>query len=160
MSRAAAPTPPEPGPVIQRVMDDSVAKATLRDFLSSIAQPCVPPMAKKAKVQRTLLEAWQSVETSDVLTRVRCEDVCRYQAEHCCACTARKGGRDVCSFAIDRRFEKQLADFSPAASRYYVARGLDTLLVDLKEVLSIPPSATLRKQSESVVVYGWRHVDG
>ena len=160
MARAAASASPEPGPVIQRGMDESVAKAALRDFLSSIARPCAPPMAKKAKVQRTLMEAWQSVETSDVLTRVRCDDVCRYQAEHSCACAARKGSRDVCSFAIDRRFEKQLADFSPAASRHYVARGLDALLVDLKEVLCIHPSAKLRKQSGSMVVYGWRRVDG
>ena len=150
---------PEPGPV-QTAMDTSVAKAVLRDFLSSLVQPCVPPSAAKAaKVQRTLAEAWQGAATSDVLVRSRGDDLCRYQEERRCACAMRKGSREGCSFAIDCRFEKELAQFSPAAVRHYVSRGLDAMLLDLKEVLRIPKSAKLQKRSEKVVLYGWRRLE-
>lgn len=147
---------PEPGPV-QTAMDTSVAKAVLRDFLSSLVQPCVPPSAAKAaKVQRTLAEAWQGAATSDVLVRSRGDDLCRYQEERRCACAMRKGSREGCSFAIDRRFETQLAAFSPAARRFYVAQGMDTLLDHLRDVLQIPAAARLRKRSDqTVAVYGW-----
>ena len=154
--RAAASMSPEPGPV-QTAMDTSVAKAVLRDFLSSLVQPCVPPSAAKAaKVQRTLAEAWQGAATSDVLVRSRGDDLCRYQEERRCACAMRKGSREGCSFAIDRRFETQLAAFSPAARRFYVAQGMDTLLDHLRDVLQIPAAARLRKRSDqTVTVYGW-----
>ena len=154
--RAAASMSPEPGPV-QTAMDTSVAKAVLRDFLSSLVQPCVPPSAAKAaKVQRTLAEVWKGAAMSDVLVRSRGDDLCRYQEERRCACAARKGSREGCSFAIDRRFETQLVAFSPAAARFYVAQGMDTLLDHLRDVLQIPAAARLRKRSDqTVTVYGW-----
>ena len=142
---------------MQTAMDTSVAKAVLRDFLSSLVQPCVPPSAAKAaKVQRTLAEVWKGAATSDVLVRSRGDDLCRYQEERRCACAMRKGSREGCSFAIDRRFETQLAAFSPAARRFYVAQGMDTLLDHLRDVLQIPAAARLRKRSDqTVAVYGW-----
>ena len=68
----------------------------------------------------------------------------------------RKGSREGCSFAIDRRFEKQLAEFSPEVAGHYLSSGLDALVVDLKEALHLPREVQLRKQSErGVVVYGF-----
>jgi hypothetical protein len=157
--QAAASASPEYGPV-QTAMDASVAKAVLRDFLSSLVRPCVPPSAAKAaKVQRTLAEVWKGAEVGDVLARSRGDDLCRFQVERRCACATRKGSREGCSFAIDCRFEKELAQFSPAAVRHYVSRGLDAMLLDLKEVLRIPKSAKLQKRSEKVVLYGWRRLE-
>lgn len=138
-------------------MDTSIAKSVLRDFLSTLVRPCVPPAVRTAKgVQRTLHEAWWSADTIDVLARSRRDDLCRYQEERRCACAARKGRRGGCSFAIDRRFEAQLVAFSPAAARFYVAQGLDTLLNHLRGVLQIPAAARLRERSDqTVVIYGW-----
>ena len=141
---------------MQTAMDASVAKAVLRDFLSSLVQPCVPPSAAKAaKVQRTLAEVWKGAATSDVLARSRGDDLCRYQEERRCACASRKGSREGCSFAVDRRFETQLVAFSPAAARFYVSHGLDTLLGHLREVLQMPASAILQRRVDQVVIYGW-----
>ena len=58
----------------------------------------------------------------------------------------------MCSFAIDRRFEKPLAEFSPEVAGHYLSSGLDALLVDLKEALHLPREAKLRTQTERVVV--------
>ena len=145
-----------PGPRLT-LMDADIAKAVLRDFLSNCLRPCVPPTApaKPSKVQRTLSEAWHGTATSDVLRRSRHDDLCRYQAERRCGCAPRKGSRDGCSFAIDGRFETQLAAFSPAGARFYISHGLDTLLGHLREVLQIPPNAKLMRRPDRVVVYGW-----
>jgi len=106
-------------------------------------------------VQRTLSEAWRGTAASDVLRRSRHDDLCRYQAERRCGCAPRKGSRDGCFFAIDGRFETQLAAFSPAGARFYISHGLDTLLGHLREVLQIPPNAKLMRRPDRVVVYGW-----
>ena len=150
---SAAPKPVDPAP---RAMDASVAKEALRDFLRSFVRPCASASAKApVKVQRTLMETWQNANTVDVLARSRCDELCRYQVERRCACVQRKGSREGCSFAIDRRFEKQLAEFSPELAGHYLSSGLDALLVDLKEALHLPREAKLRTQTDRVVVYGF-----
>ena len=66
-----------------------------------------------------------------------------------------KGSREGCRFAIDGRFEQQLAAFSPAGARFYISHGLDTLLEHLREVLQIPPSSKLMRRPDRVVVWGF-----
>ena len=145
-----------PGPRLT-LMDEDIAKAVLRDFLSNCLRPCVPPTApaKPSKVQRTLSEAWHGTATSDVLRRSRNDELCRYQAERRCGCALRKGSRDGCRFAIDGQFQTQLEAFSPSAARFYISHGLDTLLSHLQLVLQIPPNAKLMRRPDRVVVYGW-----
>jgi hypothetical protein len=160
-ARGGAAAMASPGPRLT-LMDADIAKTVLRDFLSSHLRPCVRPPgpAKPSKVQRTLSEAWRGTAASDVLRRSRHDDLCRYQAERRCGCAPRKGSRDGCFFAIDGRFETQLAAFSPAGARFYISHGLDTLLGHLREVLQIPPNAKLMRRPDRVVVYGWSSLLG